>query len=57
MRWLDGITQSMDTSLSWEIVKDRACSPWGGKDSDTTERLNNKVQQTFSIKGQRVNII
>ena len=42
MRWLDGITDSMDMSLSklQERVKDRegslvCCSPWGLKESDT----------------------
>ena len=46
MRWFDGITDSIDMSLSklWELVMDReACmlySPWGRKESNMTEWLN-----------------
>ena len=52
MRWLDGITNLMDMSLSelLEMVMDRdelqgdgdgqaCCNSWGCKESDTTEQL------------------
>ena len=44
MRWLDGITDSMDVSLSDGVGDGQGClaccNCWGRKESDTTERLN-----------------
>ena len=45
MRWLDGITDLMDVSLSELLVGDgqgglACCDSWGHKESGTTERLN-----------------
>ena len=52
MRWLDGITDSMEVSLSklWERVKNRevwsaARSSQGHKELDTTEQLNNNNKE------------
>ena len=46
MRWLDGITDLMDMGLGGTPGVDdgqgdlAGCGSWGGKESDTTERLN-----------------
>ena len=44
MRWLDGITDSLDRCLGglWELVMDSlvCCGSWRRKESDMTERLN-----------------
>ena len=45
MRWLDGVTDSMDMSLSKLGAGGgqgglTCCSPWGHKKLDVTERLN-----------------
>ena len=48
MQWLGSINDSVDMNLSkfWEIVKDNesleCCKPWGCKESDRIQRLNNK---------------
>ena len=70
MRWLDGITDSVDMRLSklWEMEGQGSlacCSPWGHKESDRTEQLNNNNHEiqghvscsrsaTFNLHGGRV---
>ena len=57
MRQLDGITNSVDMSLSklgdGEGQGSLACcSPWGHKESDTAERLNNSRELDATAKTQ-----
>ena len=52
MRWLDGITDSMDEFEQSLGDGERqgnleCCSPWDHKESDSTERVNNNMSPIF----------
>ena len=58
MRWLDGITDSVDMSLNklWETEGQGSlacCSSWGCKELDKTEQLNSKHKERQSIQKSR----
>ena len=56
MRWLDGITDSTDMSLSklQELVQGSLayCSPWDCKESDMTKRLNCSELKRMQMRGK-----
>ena len=60
MRQLDGITDSMDMSLSTPGDSEGqgslvCCSPWGRKELDMTQRLNNNKGGNGGMDLERLN--
>ena len=56
MRWLDSITDAMDTDLSklQERVEDRSlacCSPWGRRELDRTEPRQQQTPHARTFSG------
>ena len=54
MRWLDGVTNSMDMNLGKPADGEghrglACCSPWGRKESDRTWRLNSNNVLNMSV--------
>ena len=56
MRWLDGITDSMDMYEKTQGDSEgqgslTCCSPWGHRESDMTEQLNNNKLDSADLEG------
>ena len=59
MKWLDGLTDSMDMSLRklWVLVGQESlacCGPWDSKKSDTTEQLNCTEERSSQVTTWKV---
>ena len=53
MRWLDGIMDSVDRDSEGQGSL-ACCSPWGCKESGTTQWLNNNNKEIYTTKSTGV---